>query len=133
MNLLKILAFLPLLLAFVLLSTPKTYAATGPFGACGTGTVINTSTVCKDANGPKANSNSNPVISIIKTAILIISILIGIASVITIMVSGFRLVMSEGKAENISSARSAIIFAVVGLIIAASAQLVVVFILDKLK
>jgi hypothetical protein len=130
---LRIILIVPVILIASLFLTPRIYAASGVTQFCQSATAQRT-TFCQDTSkgNSDANKNNNPVISVIKTAITILSYIIGVASVVTIIISGLRMVLSEGKPENISSARSAIIFAVVGVIIAISAQLIVVFVLDKL-
>lgn len=85
--------------------------------------------VCNDAQ----NSTGNPIIKIIKIAIEIISFLIGIAAVIGIVVSGFRIIVSGGDSQAVASARSALIYSLAALAIAVLAQAIVAFVLDKLK
>ncbi len=67
---------------------------------------------------------------IIKATKLVI-ILTGIASVFMIMIGGFKYVTSSGDPGNIQSAKNTIIYALVGLAIAALAQTIVVFVLQQ--
>ena len=71
--------------------------------------------------------------SIVKTAINILSVVDGIASVIMIILAGFKFVTSSGAPEKVSSARNTILYAVVGLVIVALAQIIVFFVLNQLK
>lgn len=87
------------------------------------------SSVCKEVSG---SSNTNPFIDIIKTAINIISILTGIAAVIGIMVSGLRMILAGGNAESVASARSGLIYSMVGVVVVVLAQAIVVFVLNRL-
>lgn len=55
-----------------------------------------------------------------------------IVSVIVIIIGGLRFAVSAGDAEKAATARQSIIYAVIGLVIAAAAQIVVTFILKRL-
>jgi hypothetical protein len=68
---------------------------------------------------------------VIKTAISILSTVVGIAAVIMIIISGMRYVTSGGDASGVSSAKKGIIYALVGIAVAASAQIIVHFVLDR--
>jgi len=68
---------------------------------------------------------------IIKTGISILSIIVGVAAVIMIIVGGLRYVISGGDAGSISSAKNTIMYAIVGLVVAALAQIIVQFVLNK--
>ena len=57
--------------------------------------------------------------------------IIGAIAVLIIIVAGFRFVISEGKPENITRARETIIYAVVGLIVSISAEVIVAFVINK--
>lgn len=94
---------------------------------CGANLEINTSgcTVDGDAAGTSISD-------IIQTAINIISIIVGIAAVIMIIIAGFRYITSNGDSGAISSAKNTIIYAIVGLVIVALAQLIVAFVVDRL-
>jgi len=70
---------------------------------------------------------------IVNSVINILSIFIGLAAVIMIMVGGFKYVTANGDSGNVSSAKNTIIYAVIGLVIAVFAQVLVKFVLDKTK
>ena len=69
--------------------------------------------------------------SAIETTINILSWIVGVAAVIMIIISGFRFVTSGGDANATKSARSGIIYAVVGLIVVLLAQALVWFVLGE--
>lgn len=77
------------------------------------------------ANGIDLNNTIAAIINVI-------SIIAGIAAVVMIMISGFRMITANGDANTISSARTGIIYSLIGLIIVAFAQFIVYFVLDKL-
>jgi NAD/NADP transhydrogenase beta subunit len=63
------------------------------------------------------------------------SIVFGIISAITviiIIVQGIKFILSSGEPEKAASARKGIIYALIGLTISVSANLIVVFILKDL-
>jgi len=61
----------------------------------------------------------------------VISILVGIAAVIMLIVSGFRYITSGGDSGKITSAKNNFIFALVGLVIVALAQTIVKYVLNR--
>lgn len=77
-----------------------------------------------------ANAESN-ISGVVKGAINIFSVLVGIVSVIMIMIGGFKYVTSQGDSNNVSSAKNTILYAVIGLVVVALAQLIVQFTLRK--
>lgn len=79
---------------------------------------------CDSKGGPSVDST-------IKLAINLLSILVGIAAVIMIIIGGFKYVISSGDSNNINSAKNTILYALVGLVIVALAQIIVVFVLNK--
>ena len=54
-------------------------------------------------------------------------------SVLFIVIGGLRMVLSEGNPEKVSTARSTIKFAVIGLVVAISAEALVSFVLNYIK
>ena len=70
--------------------------------------------------------------SIVHTIVNLLSAIVGIVAVIMIIVGGFRYVTSGGNDTSVTSARNTILYAVIGLVIVALAQLIVRFTLSKL-
>jgi hypothetical protein len=68
---------------------------------------------------------------LIKTVINVISVIVGAIAVVMIIVGGFRYVTSGGKEDSVRGAKSTIMYALIGLVIVALAQIVVRFVLDK--
>lgn len=85
-------------------------------------------TVCQDANKP---TTSDPIVGVIRSVIEVLSIIIGIAAVIGIIVSGLRMTLASGDSNGIASARSSLIYSLVGLAIAALAQVIVRIVLGS--
>jgi hypothetical protein len=68
---------------------------------------------------------------LIKTIINILSIIVGVVAVIMIIIGGFRYITSGGKQESVTGAKNTILYAVIGLVIVALAQIIVRFVLTK--
>jgi hypothetical protein len=96
---------------------------------CNTDSVVQ-SEICDDV----IIDDSNPIVGpegLLTRAVNILSIVIGIVATIVLIWSGLRYVMSQGDSGKITTARSQIIYAVVGIIIAALAQAIVHFVLKR--
>lgn len=83
------------------------------------------STVCDDASqGPNANPLYGPR-GIITIVVNLLSVLVGIAAVVGIIVAGIKYLTSASNPEEANQARELVIYAVVGLILATAAQVLV--------
>ncbi len=89
-----------------------------------------------EPSSPVCQANDdNPIFGptgIITRITIIMSWVVGVASVIMIIINGFKFVMSNGNAESVSSAKSGILYAIIGIVVALSAQAIVFFILRRL-
>ena len=81
------------------------------------------------ACGAKPKSDVN---STIKTIVNLLSVFGGIAAVIMVIVGGFRYITSGGNDTSVTSAKNTILYAIIGLVVVALAQLIVRFTLSKL-
>jgi hypothetical protein len=68
---------------------------------------------------------------LIRAIINILSIIVGVAAVIMVIISGLRYITSGGDAQSVTSAKNGLLYAIVGLIIAAFAQLMVRFVMTN--
>lgn len=117
----------------VLAPTRFTIAYTGPFDTACSGNA--TATVCQEKQQSQTltdNSIYGPNGIITKIARLL-SLVIGVAAVVMIMVAGFKFITSQGDANQVASARNTAIYAGVGLVVVALAQSIIIFVLDKIK
>jgi hypothetical protein len=90
--------------------------------------------VCQD-NQASASDSSNPLFGpdgVLTKAVQIILVILGIVAIFVLIVNGVRLMTSGGDPSSVNSARNGIIYAVVGVVIAISAQLIVTFLLSKI-
>lgn len=103
----------------------------------------NTGTLCQGASDslgnvsattPNSDCGASSVSSINNTTSFIINIfsaIVALIAVIMIIVGGVKYVTSGGSSEKTTSAKDTILFAVVGLIVVALAQIIVKFVLHK--
>lgn len=69
--------------------------------------------------------------SIIRAVINFFSLIIGAVAVIMIIYGGFKYITSGGNDGNVSGAKNTILYAIIGLIIVALAQVIVRFVLTR--
>lgn len=69
---------------------------------------------------------------IVHTIVNLLSAIVGIVAVIMIIVGGFRYITSGGNDTSVTAAKNTILYAVIGLVIVALAQVLVRFTLSKL-
>ncbi len=81
--------------------------------------------------GPGDTAGTTGIANIIETVINLLSLLVGVVAVIMIIVGGLKYIMSSGDASNTASAKNTILFAIVGLVVVALAQIIVRFVLNK--
>lgn len=83
-------------------------------------------------DGTSCSTESNNAVSgIIKNGIQILVIIAGIISVIMIIIGGLKYITSSGDAQAVASAKRTLIYAIVGLVIVAFAQVIVQFTLHR--
>lgn len=80
---------------------------------------------CEDSE-PQNNINR-----LITSVVNIFSAIVGVIAVIMIVYGGFKYITSGGDSGKISSAQQTIIYAIVGLVIVALAQIIVRFVLFR--
>lgn len=68
---------------------------------------------------------------IISQVIDIFSVIVGVVAVIMIIVGGLKYITSGGDSGNVTGAKNTILYAVVGLIVVAFAQVLVRFVLNR--
>lgn len=120
---------LALLFAPLLMITPTAEAAS-PFSG-------SISDACEGANlGGSGNcdkkAQEKKINDVIATVINILSVIVGIVAVIMLIISGFRFITSSGDSNTVASARNGVIYAIVGLVLVAFAQVIVRYVVLKL-
>lgn len=69
--------------------------------------------------------------NLVHTVINLLSAIVGVVAVIMIIVGGLRYITSGGNDANVTSAKNTLLYAIIGLIIVALAQIIVRFVLTK--
>lgn len=90
--------------------------------------------ICND-NLSKSDDSSNPILGkngILTTGIKIFTLVLGVVTIFVLMINGVRMMTAAGDPNSINSARNGVIYALIGLVIAFSAQMLVTFVLNKL-
>jgi cytochrome bd-type quinol oxidase subunit 2 len=111
----------------------------GAAGSTCTGTAkginkgINLSTSSTNAadNCAGTNVSSSAVATDARAIVNLFSVVVGVVSVIMIIYGGFRYITSGGDSGRVGNAKNTLIYAIVGLVIVALAQLIVHFVLNQ--
>jgi hypothetical protein len=75
-----------------------------------------------------SNCNDSGVTNVISAVVQILSLVVGIAAIIMVIVAGFKYITSGGESGKVANAKNTLIYALVGLVIAALAQFLVHFV-----
>jgi hypothetical protein len=97
-----------------------------PVGLC-TGANLST-TPATNCTGEETGGTIN---NLIATVINIFSLVVGVVAVIMIIIGGLKYITSGGDSSNITGAKNTILYAIIGLVIVALAQVIVRFVLGK--
>jgi hypothetical protein len=107
---------------------PNTLATDTTTGLCqGANLKVDTGGTCVDT------SAGTSLDSIISFVLNIFSIVVGVAAVIMITIGGLKYVLSGGDSTRVSGAKDTILFAIVGLVVVALAQIIVHFVLNRVS
>ena len=68
---------------------------------------------------------------LMRTVINLFSLAIGAISIVMVIISGLKYITSQGESAAIASAKNSLIYAVVGLVIVAFAQVIVRFVIAR--
>ena len=79
----------------------------------------------------EADGAPDRVNDLVATVINIFSWVVGVVAVIMIIVGGFQYITSGGDSGKVTNAKNTILFAIVGLVIVALAQIIVNFVLSR--
>lgn len=109
---------------------PATALSSTAYAACGTET-DSKGQVLKGIGETGSECRSGGVTRFVSAIVNILSIIVGIAAIIVIILSGFKYITSGGDSGKVTSAKNTLIYALVGLIIAALAQFLVHFVLTN--
>lgn len=82
-----------------------------------------------DASPVNAEDQINTIISQI---INLFSLVVGVISVIMIIIGGLKYITSGGDSGNVTNAKNTILYAIIGLVIVALAQVIVRFVIERI-
>lgn len=88
-----------------------------------------------DAEACSADGSNNPIAGpdgVLTRAIEILSYVAGVAAVIMIIIGGLKFITANGDPNSISSARNTVIYALIGVAVFATSQLIVRFVISRL-
>ena len=132
MNMYKFLLKLTLatlgLITPILLTANMTYAAPN----CSDPQTTKDAVSCgaSDSSGvPISKDPTKSLSDTIKNGVEVLSVVVGVVAVVMIMIAGFRYITSGGSSDKITSAKNTLMYALIGIIIVALAQVVVKFVL----
>ena len=94
---------------------------------CGANLQINPDQDCPTDEGGATDTVNR----IVKLVINIFSLIVGVISVIMIIIGGLKYITSGGDSANVTGAKNTILYAVIGLVVVALAQIIVRFVLAK--
>lgn len=115
------------LLLTVSMGAPRVFAADSTSGSVCEGIGL-----AAGADGDcTAESDSPTVGKIINTAVTLLSYIAGAAGIIMIIVGSFKYITSGGDSGKVGNAKTTILYALIGLVIAALAQVLVRFVLHQ--
>ena len=123
-------------LAVVQLTTGNVFAAAAVPDSGGASTTSTfTNSACAGAQQVDASACGDTAAtalqSLLRLVVNILTIVVGFTAVVMIIVGGFKYITATGDSGKLSSAKSTIIYAIIGLVIVAMAQVIVHFTLAK--
>jgi uncharacterized membrane protein YuzA (DUF378 family) len=118
---------LNLIAAFTLIFIPLIAIPALASADCGTPSDSKTQ-VLKGISQTGSDCSSNGVSNFISTIVSILSYIVGIAAIIVIILSGMKYITSGGDSGKVASAKNTLIYALIGIAIAALAQFLVHFV-----
>lgn len=132
----KIKQFLTLTSSLILLALP--IAAPAVVSAASAGCKSNiTQNIAQGASSTgsdvncESNDSTNNIGNLAKNIVNIFSFIVGAVAVLMIIYGGFRYITSGGDSGSVGNAKNTLIYAIVGLIIVALAQIIVQFVLSQ--
>jgi len=89
--------------------------------------------ICSGINsaGGTCSDSGAGLTRVMRLVVRIISVVAGVAAVIMIIVGGLRYITSGGDSSKVASAKSAIVYAIIGLVIVVFAQIIVRYVASE--
>lgn len=93
---------------------------------CGGVNLTTDQQACSTTNNENAGLNA-----IIALVINVFSVVVGFIAIVMMIYGGFKYITSSGDSGNVTAAKNTIMYALIGLVVVALAQLIVRFVLAK--
>jgi hypothetical protein len=93
---------------------------------------ITNSAVCRGAEEGKSENPLWGPNGALTRVISVVSMVLAVIAVIVLVVAGIRFTLSQGNSQSVGNIRATVIYAAVGLVVAALAQAIVQLVLNKL-
>ncbi len=84
-----------------------------------------------DGSGNCDSTAGTQVSNVVAAAVNLLSVIVGLLAVIMIIVAGARFITSGGDTSKVAGAKNAVIYALIGLVVVALAQVIVRFVLTQ--
>lgn len=123
----KLLSFAVSFAVLLIFTLSSAYAQQKPLDPVCTGQASGSS-ICQEKD------KVNPLFGdtgILTRAMQVLALIAGIASIIMVIVGGFKYVTSTGDSAKVSSAKDTILYAIIGAVIALLAHAIVTFVLTR--
>lgn len=89
--------------------------------------------ICENVDLPECeDANDGTVTEIVSLVLNVLSIIIGVGSVLVLIIAGFMQVVSAGNPDLLKRSKDAIVYAIVGVVVAIFAQVIVQFVLSSI-
>lgn len=95
---------------------------------CGTNIELSETGTCATSGDGDATTKVNDAV---RLALNLFSAVVGIIAVVMIIVGGIKYITSGGDSGNVTSAKNTILYAIIGLVVVALAQIIVRFVLAR--
>jgi hypothetical protein len=91
-----------------------------------------TNTLTTNAQACATNGNENNGLNQIITLVInVFTVIVGFIAIVMMIYGGFKYITSGGDSGNVTAAKNTIMYALIGLVVVALAQLIVRFVLGK--
>lgn len=120
---LLVLAIITSLMVLSILPLRQASAFTILDGACDGAT--SESEVCTSSGGNPVSGTNGVILRVVD----IVSFIIGVAAVIMVILGGLKYITANGDANSLSSAKNTILYAIIGVVVAAFANIIIRFII----
>lgn len=117
-----------ILTALVMMFSPGLAGTALAAPKCGTGSSAKEQ-ILQGFGEAGSKCSDRTIIDVISAAINILSFVVGIVAIIAIILAGFKYITSAGESNKVSNAKQTLIYALVGIVVAALAQVLVHFVL----